>query len=286
MRELFVSKTSKGRDFADKVNQVITNLRLTYLYISCLLLFDISQLNTIKYQEPWIIAGDLILPYLKHLSPGITLWKNMTGWLDEGVKEIREKGCKSIPRDRLAVLIGWLIFRNWIRECGVPEFNVHSHIEEYIETVKEFLPDTILGDLLALPAKDLPEDARLEAARRLYTRDFSRPIYRQRWNDLEQDIKQELTQRPQISGLSALDLSILGNIFSLPKAIYRKERKHSWEEWREIELGELPPNELLINPKIMKKAIANLMTNDLAGPGWRNKHLQEEYIEEGESQGN
>ncbi len=283
IRDLKKAITGREKEFGDRVSQVLSGFRLIYLFIANLLLREILWLTRVKYQEPWVNASELILPWWEATSPGLTVWRGFTNSLNDRVKEIEEKGCRSVSLNRLALWIGWCVFCKWVEDCEQSEYKVPSLIGEYIQTAGELLPNTFLGYLLTLPSVgNLSNDRRLEAAQQLYKKHFPRPIDRRRRSYLKQDIQQELNQRAKTFGLPALDLSILGSILSLPKATYRKKRKHPWEEWRETKLGELPLDELLKNPEIMKAAIANLTTNDLAGPGWRSKHRHMPFEEAGE----
>jgi hypothetical protein len=290
-----INKLVAGREkeFEDRVNQVVEGFKLVYLFVDYLLLEEILLLTRIKHRVPWVNASKLIQTWRKETSPGPAVWRGFHRSLYKKLKEIEKKGCASVSFNRLALLIGWVLFYKKLKNGELPEdfFDVSFNLEQLVQTAKDFSPDTLLGDLLVLPpAGNLSDDVRLQAARRLYEKHFPRPIYRRRWDSLRQDIETELERRSK-SGLPALDLSILGSIFSLPEETYQKEREHGWDEWRETKFGELPLAELEKNPEKIKVAMANLTTNDLVGPGWRSKkrHMpfeeESKYIEGVESPG-
>lgn len=114
----------------------------------------------------------------------------------------------------------------------------------------------------------------MEAGLRLYQNYLSRPIHKERWKSL--NINLELSRRAELSRKTVeelTDLSILASIFSLPSATYKIEKEDWWEEGREKKVGGLSLAELRENPKILKRIMAKLTTNDLAGPRRRKGHI-------------
>ena len=102
----------------------------------------------------------------------------------------------------------------------------------------------------------MSDDARVDLGQQI-ARVFRRPIHRARWTSL----KIGHQSKGKIEGL------MLSSIF-VAAGILKQEQ-------------DPPPalEQIIGDYKIMQRAIANLVTDDLAGPGWRKKKKETEYTE-------
>jgi len=122
-------------------------------------------------------------------------------------------------------------------------------------------PGTDGGDLLAVLSTVRPDAERLGAAKRVARR-VGPPIYSARWSKVKPDLYRQANEHGRTPREELEDLT-LNSIFQAIEAI-----------------GTYCPGEEQKAYHALWKQLNNILTEDLAGPGWRQKGKENEWQEE------
>lgn len=123
-----------------------------------------------------------------------------------------------------------------------------------------FQPGTFVGDVCRVTSTDYPDSERVAALRRLAQKSFRNPVHPARWPL----VWPELERRAEANGTSVRQELLRATMQSIPLALADVDEGHPISDYF----------------RACRAALANHVTDELAGPGWRRQQDGTEVVQD------